>query len=64
VGEFARADLRLVRNTQVKTIWKQLWTSLYPVISPQIIRDVETFVGKTPFAIKPFLEILKTSSPF
>jgi hypothetical protein len=36
----------------------------YPVISPQIIRDVETFVAATPMAVKPFVEILKTSSPF
>lgn len=49
---------------QTKSIWKQLWTSVYPVISPQIIRDVETFVAGTKFAIKPFVEILKSSSPF
>jgi hypothetical protein len=49
---------------QFKPIWKQLWTSIYPVISPQIIRDVETFATNTPFAVKPFIEILKTSSPF
>ncbi len=49
---------------QAKPIWKQLWTSVYPVISPQIIRDVETFVAGTHFAIKPFVEILKSSSPF
>jgi hypothetical protein len=49
---------------QAKSIWKHVWTSVYPVISPQIIRDVETFVGCTPFAMGPFLEILKTSSPF
>ena len=49
---------------QSQPIWKQLWTSIYPVISPQIIRDVETFVAATPFAVKPFMEILKTSSPF
>lgn len=55
---------KMCRLYQIRTIWKQLWTSVYPVISPQIIRDVETFVEKTPFAIKPFLEILKTSSPF
>ena len=36
----------------------------YPVISQQIIRDVETFVAATPMAVKPFVEILKTSSPF
>lgn len=49
---------------QIRSIWKQLWTSVYPVISPQIIRDVETFVGSTPFAVGPFVEILKSSSPF
>jgi hypothetical protein len=49
---------------QYKPIWKQVWTSVYPVISPQIIRDVETFVEGMPFAIAPFVEVLKTSSPF
>jgi hypothetical protein len=49
---------------QFQPIWKQLWTAIYPVISPQIIRDVETFVSQTPFAVGPFMEILKTSSPF
>ena len=49
---------------QVKTIWKQLWTTIYPVLSPQIVRDVETFVSSTPFAEKQFVHILKTSSPF
>ena len=49
---------------QAKSIWKQLWTSVYPVISPQIIRDVETFVALVPFAVPQFLEILKSSSPF
>jgi hypothetical protein len=34
------------------------------VISPQTIRDVETFVASTPLAVKPLVEILKTSSPF
>ena len=49
---------------QYRPIWKQVWTSVYPVISPQIIRDVETFVGSVPFAVLPFIQILKTSSPF
>lgn len=49
---------------QIKSIWKQLWTSIYPVISPQIIRDVETFVSTTKFAVVPFVKILATSSPF
>lgn len=49
---------------QFKPIWKQLWTMVFPVISPQIIRDVETFVASTPFAVGPFVQILKTSTPF
>ena len=49
---------------QYKPIWKKLWTTVYPVISPQIIRDVEEFVKITPFAAESFVEILKTSSPF
>jgi hypothetical protein len=49
---------------QARSIWKHLWTSIYPVISPQIIRDVETFCISTPFAVEPFVKILKTSSPF
>lgn len=49
---------------QVRSIWKQIWTSIYPVISPQIIRDVETFVSSVPFAVEPFVRILRTSSPF
>ncbi len=51
-------------RAQVKAIWKQLWTSIYPVISPQIVRDVETFVSMTPFAVTPFVKIIATSSPF
>lgn len=49
---------------QVRPVWKTLWTSVYPVISPQIIRDVETFASSTPFAVREFIQILKTSSPF
>ena len=49
---------------QNKGIWKQLWMRTYPIISQQIICDVETFVAATPMAVKPFVEILKTSSPF
>ena len=53
-----------VASYQSKSIWKQIWTRIYPVISPQIIRDVETFVSATPFAVEPFVRIVKTSSPF
>lgn len=49
---------------QAKSIWKQLWTSIHPVISPQIVRDVETFASSVPFAVEPFVKILQTSSPF
>jgi hypothetical protein len=73
-GSFASHQKRNLTLTQVlklyiaayqyKPIWKQVWTSVYPVISPQIIRDVETFVDGMPFAVSPFVEVLKTSSQF
>ncbi len=31
-------------------VWKEVWKHLVGVISVQIIRDVETFVAKHPFA--------------
>lgn len=49
---------------QARSIWKQLWMKIYPVISPQITRDVEKFCSSVPFAVEPFVHILKTSSPF
>jgi hypothetical protein len=35
---------------QAPAIWKEAWKHLVGVISVQIIRDVETFVAKNPFA--------------
>lgn len=49
---------------QRRDMWKQCWKSFYPVMSPRIAKDVEAFVSANPFAIKPFMYILKNSSPF
>jgi hypothetical protein len=35
---------------QSPVIWKQVWKDLVGVISVQIIRDVEAFVARRPFA--------------
>lgn len=35
---------------QSTLVWKEVWKHLVGVISVQIIRDVETFVAKHPFA--------------
>ena len=35
---------------QSTLVWKEVWKNLVGVISVQIIRDVETFVSKHPFA--------------
>lgn len=35
---------------QSPAIWKEAWKHLVGVISVQIIRDVEVFVAKNPFA--------------
>ena len=59
-----RVFILIMHLEQVKSVWKTTWTSIFPVISPQIVRDVETFVASTPFAVQPFVQILKTSSPF
>lgn len=35
---------------QAPSIWKEAWKHLVGVISVQIIRDVEAFVSRQPFA--------------
>ena len=39
-----------VASYQASNIWKSLWKELVGVISVQIVRDVEAFVAKHPFA--------------
>lgn len=45
---------------QHKHIWKQCWVSVYPLLSYQVIKDVEDFVSKTPLNERMVLQILKT----
>lgn len=49
---------------QKRDIWRQCWKNVYPVMSSQIARDVETFVEATPIAADSFVHILKNSTPF
>ena len=35
---------------QAQAVWKEAWKHLVGVISVQIIRDVEAFVARHPFA--------------
>lgn len=49
---------------QKRDIWKSCWKRIYPVMSTQIARDVESFTSTTRFAVEPFMIILKTSTPF
>jgi hypothetical protein len=39
-----------VASYQAPSIWKEAWKHVVGVISVQIIRDVEAFVAKHPFA--------------
>jgi hypothetical protein len=39
-----------VASYQAPGIWKEAWKHLIGVISVQIIRDVEAFVARQPFA--------------
>jgi len=43
---------------QTQNIWKDLWKHLIGVISVQIIRDVETFVGSVAFAEDDVVRLL------
>ena len=45
---------------QHEDIWKECWTYIYPLLSFSVIKDVESFVKKTPFNQKAFIEIIKT----
>jgi hypothetical protein len=38
--------------------WKEIWKQLVPLLSHQVIRDVETFVQKRPFNFKAVLAIM------
>jgi hypothetical protein len=46
---------------QAECTWKQVWKSLFPVLSTQIIRDVESFVVATPFNHAQVMQIVFAS---
>ena len=51
--------LRLyVCSYQNSKIWKDLWKQHVPLLSPQIIRDCQEFVLRTPFAADEVVQIL------
>lgn len=41
-------------------LWKECWTQIYPLLSYQVIRDVEEFVKITPFNNEAFIQIIST----
>lgn len=51
--------LRLyVAAYQPQTVWKDVWKAQIGIISPQIVRDIETFVGANAFAGGRIVEAL------
>jgi len=42
-------------------VWKDVWKLLVPLLSHQVIRDVETFTHKRPFNYKAILAIMNGS---
>ena len=47
-----------VCSYQNTLIWKDVWKMLVPLLSHQVIRDVETFVQKRPFNFAAVLHIM------
>lgn len=43
---------------QADGVWKQVWKSIFPVLSIQIIRDVEAFVASTPLNHQQVMDIV------
>lgn len=50
-----------VASYQAPHIWKESWKHLVGVISVQIIRDVEGFVVRRPFADGPVMRFVAAS---
>ena len=38
-------------------VWKEVWKRIAPMLSHQVIRDVETFIAKNPFNFEAVLNI-------
>lgn len=45
---------------QHRDLWRDCWTAIHPLLSYQVIKDVEEFVARTPFNQEAFVEILLT----
>jgi hypothetical protein len=45
---------------QHQAVWKEIWKKLVPLLSHQVIRDVEAFVQKRPFNFVAVLGILNS----
>ena len=43
---------------QHPSVWKEIWKQIVPLLSHQVIRDVETFVQKRPFNFLAILNIM------
>lgn len=50
-----------VASYQAQPIWKECWKHVVGVISVQIIRDVEGFVARRPFADAPVMRFVMAS---
>lgn len=53
-----------VASYQKPDIWKQCWKEIYPLMSTQIAKNVETFVRDHPFAVEEFVKLVEAGSPF
>lgn len=58
---FAQILQLYVAAYQAPTIWKEVWKHLVGVISVQIIRDLESFVARCPFADGPVMRFVAAS---
>eukprot|EP00961_Rhodomonas_salina_P124218 1674352-Rhodomonas_salina.2 len=45
---------------QHSDLWKTCWVAVYPLLSYQVIKDVEEFVKKTQFNERAFVDIMLT----
>ena len=46
---------------QHQAVWKDIWKQLIPLLSHQVIRDVETFTQRRPFNYMAVLGILNSN---
>jgi hypothetical protein len=50
-----------IASYQHGDLWKSCWTRVHPLLSYQVIRDVEEFTARTPFNQHALVEILQTT---